>query len=105
MTRKALDTLIQRLKERDIAVLLAGMRAPPNLGPDYGRAFDAIYPELATKHDVLIYPFLLEGIAGDAKLNQTDGIHPTAPGVAEMVRRILPATRKLIARAKENGAT
>ena len=105
ITRKTLDTMVRRLKDRGIAVLLAGMRAPPNLGPDYQRAFDSIYPDLAKAHDVLIYPFFLDGIAVNAKLNQADGIHPTAEGVAEVVRRILPAAKELIARARDKRAS
>ena len=78
VTQKALDDILRRLGERRIPVLLAGMRAAPNLGADFGKRFDAIYPELAAKHGVLLYPFLLDGVAADAKLNQRDGIHPTA---------------------------
>ena len=76
VTRKALDDILRRLGERHIPVLLAGMRAAPNFGEDFGKRFEAIYPELAAKHGVLLYPFLLDGVAADAKLNQRDGIHP-----------------------------
>ena len=76
LTRKALDEILRRLGERKIPVLLAGMRAAPNFGEDFGKRFETIYPELAAKHDVLLYPFLLDGVAADAKLNQRDGIHP-----------------------------
>ena len=85
VTRDALDAIIRRLKERRIAVLLAGMRAPPNLGPDYAAAFDPIYPELAGQHGAVLYPFFLDGVAGDAKLNQPDGMHPTAAGIDVIV--------------------
>ncbi len=100
VTRTALDAIVQRLKKRGIEVLLAGMRAPPNLGPDYARAFDAIYPDLARAHDLLIYPFFLDGIAVDAKFNQRDGIHPTAEGIAEVVRRFVPRAEELLARVR-----
>ena len=90
VTRDALDRLLGRLKARNIAVLLVGMRAPPNMGADYARTFDAIYPALATRHGVPLYPFFLDRVAGDPRLNQPDGMHPTAAGVEEIVRRILP---------------
>jgi acyl-CoA thioesterase-1 len=99
-TRAALDAIIRRLKERRIAVLLAGMLAPRNYGPDYVQAFDAIYPELAAAHDLVFYPFILDGVAGDRALNQPDGLHPTAAGVDVMVTRMLPKVEELIARVK-----
>ena len=80
ITRDALDEILQRLSTRHIAVLLCGMRAAPNLGADYGQAFDAIYPELAAKYDALLYPFFLDGVAGDPKLKQRDGLHPNRRG-------------------------
>lgn len=100
VTRSALEAIIKRLKERRIAVLLAGMLAPRNLGPDYAKTFDAIYPELAAAHDVVLYPFILEGVAGISALNQGDGIHPTAAGVDVMVRGMLPKVEELIARLR-----
>ncbi len=100
VTRASLEAIIQRLKERRIAVLLAGMLAPRNLGPDYARAFDPIYPELAAAHDLILYPFILDGIVGDRALNQADGIHPTAAGVDVMVNGLLPKAEELIARVK-----
>jgi len=96
----ALDQLLARLRARDLPVLLAGMRATRNLGAEYGQAFEAIYPRLAEKHGALLYPFFLEGVAGNRALNQADGIHPTAEGIAVVVRNILPSVEKLIARAK-----
>ena len=99
-TRVALEAIIQRLKERRIAVLLAGMLAPRNFGPDYVRAFDAIYPELAAAHDLILYPFILEGVAGDRALNQPDGLHPTAAGVDVMVKGMLPKVEELVARVR-----
>jgi len=99
-TRAALEQIITRLKQRRITVLLAGMLAPRNLGADYAKAFDAIYPELAAAHGVLFYPFILDGIAADRVLNQADGIHPTAAGVDAIVSRMLPKVEELIARVK-----
>lgn len=97
LTRKNLEATIARLTERKIPVLLAGMYAPRNLGEDYAKRFDAIYPELAKKHGLVLYPFFLEGIAGDRALNQADGLHPTADGVAVIVRTILPTVERFIA--------
>lgn len=95
-TRDNLDRIIARLKQRGIAVLLAGMLAPPNLGQAYGEAFAAIYPDLAKKHSVPLYPFFLEGVAAVPALNQADGIHPTAAGVDVIVAAILPMVEKLL---------
>lgn len=100
ITRKALDTMLRRLKERKIPVLLCGMVAPPNLGAEFGWAFNAIYADLAAQYGVILYPFFLTGVAADPKLNQRDGLHPTAAGVAVIVDRILPQVEQLIARAK-----
>lgn len=86
-----LDQIITRLKQEGIAVLLTGMLAPPNLGREYGTAFAAVFPQLAAKHDVPLYPFFLDGVAGDALLNQGDGVHPTAEGIAIVVKNILPS--------------
>ena len=77
-------------------VLLTGMKAPPNLGRDYGAAFDAIYTRLAARHEVRLYPFFLDGVATVVDLNQDDGIHPNKAGVAVIVARILPSARALI---------
>ena len=99
-TRKALQDILRRLKQRNIPVLLCGMLAPRNLGPTYGRAFDAIYPELAASEGVLLYPFFLEGVATDPKLNLSDGMHPSAAGVDAIVERILPKVQELIERAR-----
>jgi acyl-CoA thioesterase-1 len=96
-TRKALEAMITRLKGRGIPVMLAGMYAPRNLGPDYAKSFDAIHRELAEKHGLVLYPFFLEGIAGDRALNQPDGLHPTAEGVNVIVRNILPTVERFIA--------
>ncbi len=94
-----LDAILRRLHERKIPTLLAGMLAPPNLGAEYGEAFREVYVRLAREHDVVFYPFFLEGVAAEPALNQPDGIHPNARGVALMVERILPYVEALIARA------
>jgi acyl-CoA thioesterase-1 len=100
LTRTALDKILRKLEGRHIAVLLAGMQAPRNMGPDYAREFDAIYPALASTHPVVFYPFFLDGVAADPRLNQGDGIHPNAAGVDVIVARILPRVQELIARAR-----
>jgi acyl-CoA thioesterase-1 len=100
VTRAALEAILRRLTERHITVLLCGMRAAPNLGPDYDQAFARIYPELAAKYGALLYPFFLEGVAGDLALNQPDGLHPNAAGVDAIVARILPKMEELIARIR-----
>lgn len=100
-TLKALDEIITRLKAKDVKVLLAGMVAPPNMGEAYGEAFNAIYPDLAQKHDVALYPFFLEGVAAMPELNLADGIHPNEKGVDVIVERMLPAVEALIESAKK----
>ncbi len=95
-----LNDILTRLGQRNIPVLLAGMLAPRNLGPDFVAAFEGAYRRLAREHDVIFYPFLLDGVATEAALNQPDGIHPNVRGVAVMVERILPAVEQLIARAR-----
>ena len=97
MTRAALTDILTRLKARKIAVLLCGMLAPPNYGSDYSARFNAIYPELAKSFGVPLYPFFLEGVAADARLNQADGMHPTAEGVDVIVEKY-PAHRGGISR-------
>lgn len=91
-----LDAMLARFKQAGVPVLLAGMKASPSLGPDYVRAFDALYPDLAQAYGVALYPFFLDGVATDPGLSQGDGIHPNARGVAEIVRRILPGVVRLI---------
>lgn len=100
IAEKSLDAILARLKERKIPVLLAGMVAPPNLGGSYGERFNAIYPRLAAKYDVPLYPFFLDGVAGQGKLNQPDGVHPTAAGVDVIVERIIPAVERWLATLK-----
>jgi acyl-CoA thioesterase I len=85
-----LEGIITRLQDEGIPVLLTGMLAPPNLGRDYGAAFEAVFPRLAQEHDVPLYPFFLDGVAGEALLNQGDGMHPTEEGIAIIVENILP---------------
>jgi acyl-CoA thioesterase I len=99
-TRAALDEILRRLSDRHIVVLLCGMRAAPNLGADYGGVFERIYPELAAKYGALLYPFFLDGVAGERSLNQHDGLHPTAAGVETIVTGILPQVEELVARAR-----
>jgi acyl-CoA thioesterase-1 len=98
--RAALDAILRRLAERRIPVLLAGMRAAPNMGADYVRAFDAIFPDLAATHGAVFYPFFLDGVAGERTLKLADGLHPTAAGIDVIVARILPKTEELVARAR-----
>ena len=90
VTRAALTDILTRLKARKIAVLMCGMLAPPNYGSEYSARFNAIYPELAKSFGVPLYPFFLEEVAAEAKLNQADGLHPTAEGVDVIVKNILP---------------
>ena len=92
----ALAEILQRAKKAHLATLLLGMRAAPNLGADYQKQFDAIYPELAARYGVPLYPFFLDGVADDPKLNQTDGEHPNRAGVQVIVARLLPAVEALM---------
>ena len=96
----SLAQILTRAKAAHIVTLLAGMRAAPNLGPDYQRRFDAIYPALAERFGVALYPFFLDGVAADPKLNQKDGLHPTRQGVEKIVANILPSVEALLAQAK-----
>ena len=99
-----LDKIISELKAGGAEVLLAGMLAPRNLGESYGQAFDAIYPALAQKHGLILYPFFLDGIALKAQFNLGDGLHPNSSGVAEIVQRIMPAVEQLIDRVRSHRA-
>lgn len=98
---KALDVMLSRLQERRIPVLLAGMYAPRNLGPEYVTAFDAIYPRLAEKYGTVFYPFFLEGMMGVPALDLGDGLHPNAEGVNVIARGILPKVEELITRIRQ----
>lgn len=91
-----LERIIVRLKERNIAVLLAGMRAPSNWGADYVRDFDGMYRELADKHGLILFPFFLEGVALQKSMNLDDGMHPNNKGVAVIVENILPKVEELL---------
>ncbi len=102
ITEKNLDAMLAKLKNRKIPVLLAGMRAVPNLGADYQARFDAIYPRLAEKYGAALYAFFLDGVAGDSKLVLEDGMHPSAKGIDIMVERVLPMLEKLIAANTDN---
>src|SRR5437879_3992714 len=90
VTRAALSDILTRLRARNIAVMLCGMLAPPNYGRDYAERFNTIYPDLAKTFGVPLYPFFLDGVAADAKLNQADGIHPTPQGVDIIVKNVMP---------------
>jgi acyl-CoA thioesterase-1 len=96
VARAALSDILTRLQARKIAVLLCGMVAPPNYGADYSARFNAIYPDLAKAFQVPLYPFFLEGVATDAKLNQADGLHPTAEGIDRIVKNILPTVETFL---------
>jgi acyl-CoA thioesterase-1 len=100
-TEKNLDAILAKLKAANVPVLLAGMMAPRNLGPDYVKKFDAIYPRLAKKYGVLFYPFFLDGVATNPKLNQKDGMHPNPQGVEIIVARIEPFVKQLIAKTRK----
>jgi acyl-CoA thioesterase-1 len=100
VTRRTLDAILQALAKRKIPVLLCGMLAPRNLGSEYAQKFDAIFPDLAKTYGVVFYRFFLDGVVTDRKLNQGDGLHPTAAGVDVIVAKILPKVEELIARAK-----
>jgi acyl-CoA thioesterase-1 len=100
VTRNAIDSIVRKLRERRIAVLLCGMVASPNLGADFANAFNRIFPEVARAHDALYYPFFLDGVASLARLNQPDGLHPTAAGIDVIVSKIMPSVEQLIARVK-----
>jgi acyl-CoA thioesterase I len=102
VTREALMTILRRLSDRHIRVLLCGMRAAPNLGGDYTKPFETIYPELAAKFGVPLYPFFLDGVAADPKLLQPDGLHPNAAGVDVIVARILPNVEALVAEVRKS---
>lgn len=97
--RANLDAMLQTLQESRIPVLLAGMKAPGNWGADYVKDFDAIFPDLAKKYDAALYPFFLEGVALDPAYILDDGLHPSAAGVAEIVKRILPDVEALLHKA------
>jgi acyl-CoA thioesterase-1 len=98
ITRRNLDAMLTALGRRGIAVVLAGMRAAPNLGADFAARFDPIYPELAESHGVMLYPFFLDGVAAERDLLLEDGMHPNAKGVEVMVTRVLPVIEAALAK-------
>jgi len=98
LTRSNLDAIISELDRRKIKVLVAGMRAAPNLDPAYVARFEAIYPELAKKHGAALYPFFMEGVAGETGMTQPDGMHPTFAGVKRVVTGITPAVKRALGR-------
>ncbi len=102
ITADNMDFIVRRIQKDGIPVLVAGMLAPPNLGRDYGERFNAVFSDVAEDTGALLYPFFLDGVVADPKLNQDDRIHPTAEGIAVIVSRILPFVEKLIERVKEN---
>jgi acyl-CoA thioesterase I len=97
-TEAALDEILSKAKARNLPVLILGMKAPPNLGVDYVTAFDGLYPRLAEKYQALLYPFYLDGVAGDPALNQADGIHPNAKGVDIIVSKLATKVEELLAK-------
>jgi acyl-CoA thioesterase-1 len=102
ITEKNLDEMLARLQKRNIPVLLAGMRAAPNLGAAYAASFDAIYPRLAKKYDVPLYPFFLDGVVADNTLLLEDGMHPNAAGIERLVKHILPVVERMITEGRHN---
>lgn len=99
-TRANLEAMLERLNDRKIPVLMAGMLAPPNLGEAYSAEFNSIYPELSEKYGTLLYPFFLDGVVADPDLNLGDGMHPTGEGVGVIIERILPKVEELIEQSK-----
>jgi acyl-CoA thioesterase-1 len=103
VTRAALSDILTRLKARGVAVLLCGMLAPPNYGKDYADRFNTIYPELSKSFGVPLYPFFLDGVAANAKVNQADGIHPTPAGVDIVVKNIMPTVEAFLGTIRQQG--
>jgi acyl-CoA thioesterase-1 len=98
VTKEAIEGIVSRLKDRGADVLLAGMLAGRNMGAEYASRFDSIYPTVAERYDIMLYPFFLEGVAGVPSLNLSDGIHPNREGIELMVEKILPTVEAFIAR-------
>ncbi|MBI2016358.1 MAG: arylesterase [Candidatus Rokubacteria bacterium] len=99
--RENLDLIVIRLRRAGVRVLLAGMRVPPNYGAAYAREFAAVFPDVARRHGAALMPFLLDGVAADPRLNQSDGLHPTAAGHQAIADRLWPHLRPLLRRASE----
>jgi acyl-CoA thioesterase-1 len=102
-TEKNLRAILSRLQKAHVAVLLTGMMAQRNLGADYAKEFDGIYPRLAKDYNVVFYPFILDGVALNPKLNQADGMHPNPAGVKVIVARIMPYVKKMLAQVPPQG--
>ncbi|WP_155905471.1 arylesterase [Methylopila sp. M107] len=98
VTAKAIGRILDRLKARNIPILLTGMRAAPNLGPDFGKRYEAVFTDYASERGLDFYPFFLDGVAGDRALNQQDGIHPNPKGVDVIVEKILPTVERFLDR-------
>jgi acyl-CoA thioesterase I len=96
----ALARILETLQKRNLPVLIAGMKAPPNLGPEYLAKFDVIYPKLAKQYGVGLYPFFLDGVAANSALNQADGIHPNPQGVDIIVQKIMPSVELLLSKTR-----
>lgn len=105
ITEKNLDTMITRLKERDIDIILAGMLAPPNMGEDYADKFNPIYPRLAQKHQIALYPFFLDGVATQKDFLLEDGMHPNEKGVRVIVSKFLPLIEKTLDALQKTGTS
>jgi acyl-CoA thioesterase-1 len=103
-TEANLDAMLGKLAAKEIPLLFIGMLAPPNLGPEFGEEYNALFPRLAERHKVAFYPFFLDGVARDPALNQPDGLHPNAAGVEVIVERILPAVLQVIEQARAAAA-
>ena len=99
-TEMALDGIMLKAQQKNLPVLVLGMKAPPNMGPDYVARFDGLYPRLAEKHGAMLYPFFLDGVAANAGLNQADGIHPNAQGVDAIVVKVMPKVEELIGKVR-----
>jgi acyl-CoA thioesterase I len=97
----ALNEIAKTISDKKLPLLLMGMRAPPNMGPDYAQKFEPMFERVAQQYGAAIYPFFLDGVAADASLNQSDGIHPNPQGVQVIVERTLSAVEALVAKAKE----
>jgi acyl-CoA thioesterase-1 len=102
-TKAALEKIVTQVKARGLPILLAGMESPRNMGKDYVEQFGAIYTDLATRYDLVFYPFFLDGVALDDKMTLDDGMHPNAQGVARIVQGILPKVEELLTRVKAKG--
>ncbi|MGE0054656.1 MAG: arylesterase [Hyphomicrobium sp.] len=104
LTKNNLEKIIAKIKQKGADILLAGMKAPANWGPEYQATFDVIYPELAGRYQLALYPFFLEGVIGEPGLTLDDGLHPTTKGVAELVKRILPQVEALVKQIQDRKA-